>query len=76
MLADELSRLAAGKKSGTPQYIYYGEYMGFGGSSMDVTLATSNPDSEERVLYCIEDKDYQVLLASAKRINEEKENNK
>ncbi len=71
-LADELARLAAGKKFGTPQYNFYGEYMGFRGCSMDVTLAAPHPSSSERVLYSIEDKNYQVLIESAKRINEEK----
>lgn len=72
LLADELSRLAAGKKAGTPQYNFYGEYMGFSGCSMDVTLAAPHPSSSERVLYSIEDKNYQVLLEPAKRINEKK----
>lgn len=73
MLADELSRLAAGKKSGTPTYNMYGEYYGFSGSTMDVTLAAPHPSSSERVQYSIEEKNYQILLEPAKRINEEKE---
>ena len=72
LLADELSRLAAGKRSGTPKYNIYGEYYGFSGCTMDVTLAASHPSSPERVLYSIEEKNYQVLLEPARRINEEK----
>ena len=71
MLADELARLATGKQSGTPTYNFYGDYIGFGGTDMDVTLAASHPSSTKRVYYSISDKNYQDLFDAAKRLNEE-----
>ena len=71
MLADELSRLAGGKKSGTPSYILWGEFNGISGPNMDITMAAKRSYSSERIIYDVSDKDYTVLLKAAKEINEQ-----
>ena len=72
MLADELARLAGGKESGRPGYNFYGDFMGLGGTDMDVTLAAEHPSNPDRVFYDIESMNYEVLYDAAKRINENK----
>ena len=69
MLADELSRLASGgKESGIPLYYFWGEFMGFDGHNMDITMAAKGDN--EHIIYDVFSKDYTVLLKAAKEINE------
>lgn len=61
-LADELARLAAGKKPGIPSYDYKGDFMGISGAAMDLTLLSAGLRNQKQVYYDVDSKDYREIL--------------